>query len=484
MSLRTELKPMLRLAVPVVLAELGWMAMGIVDTIMVGPLGPEAIATSGISNSLQMAIAIFGMGMLLGLDTLVSHAYGARRIDECHRWLFHGILTAAALSAPLVAIALGLLAAVPALGFHPAVLPLVEGYYAILLWSTVPLLFYAVFRRYLQAVHAVTPVMLALVTANIVNAIGNWAFVYGHLGMPAMGVTGSALATLIARVYMALVLLGAVVGLDRSRQSGLWRASRRIERARLGRLVELGLPAAATITLEVGVFAAATALAGTLEPVAAAAHQIALNIASVAFMVPLGLASAGAVRVGHALGAENPAGARVAGWTAILLGIGFMSAAAIAFIAAPEWLIGLFTRDAAVLALGSTLLLVAAVFQLFDGVQGVATGVLRGLGDTRTPMITNLAGHWLFGLPVGYALCFAFGFGAVGLWIGLSTGLIIVGVILLEVWRRRINAIVRRAQAADDADGTDQRARASRVAVVGDFGPGSDAAPETLPHEG
>lgn len=468
---------MLRLAVPVVLAELGWMAMGVVDTIMVGPLGPEAIATSGVSNSLQMAIAIFGMGVLLGLDTLVSHAYGARRIDECHRWLFHGVVTAVALAAPLVALSLALLAAIPLLGFHPVVLPLVQQYYGILLWSTVPLLFYAVFRRYLQAMHAVTPVMLALVTANVVNALGNWAFVYGHLGVPAMGVRGSAVATLVARIYMALFLLAAVVALDRQRGSGLWRASRRIERVRIERLVALGIPAAATITLEVGVFAAATALAGTLEPVAAAAHQIALNIAAVAFMVPLGLASAGAVRVGHAVGAESPSGARIAGWTAILLGVAFMSAAAVTFIAVPGWLIGLFTRDPSVLALGSTLLLVAAVFQLFDGVQGVATGVLRGLGDTRTPMITNLAGHWLLGLPVGYWLCFGAGLGAVGLWIGLSTGLIIVGVILLDVWRRRINALVSAAAASPAA-------RPEPALDVGDFGPGSDAAPATLPHEG
>lgn len=474
MSLRTELKPMLRLAVPVVLAELGWMAMGVVDTIMVGPLGPEAIATSGVSNSLQMAIAIFGMGLLLGLDTLVSHAYGARRIEDCHRWLFHGIVLAVALSGPLIAVSLALLAVVPSLGFHPTVMPLVQRYYAILLWSTVPLLFYAVFRRYLQAIHAVTTVMIALVSANVINAFGNWVFIYGHLGLPALGVPGSALATLCARIYMAIFLLVAVFWCDHKRQSGLWQASRRIERVRLRRLATLGLPAAATITLEVGVFAAATALAGTLDPVATAAHQIALNIAAVAFMIPLGLASAGAVRVGHALGARNATRARAAGWTAILLGLAFMTMTAIAFVVMPGTLIGLFTRDGAVLALGSTLLLVAAVFAMFDGVQGVTTGVLRGLGDTRTPMVTNLAGHWLLGLPVGYTLCFAFGLGAVGLWIGLSTGLIIVGIILLWVWRLRINALVRESGA---------HPRLEEDAQV-DAGPGSDAAPASLPHEG
>jgi len=435
---------MLRLAGPVILAELGWMSMGIVDTIMVGRLGPEAIAASGISNSLQIAFAIFGMGLLLGLDTLISQAFGARRIDECNRWFWHGTALAAFIAPVLIVLSLVLLYFVPSLGFHPRVEPLVEDYYTILLWSGVPLLFYAVFRRYLQAIHAVTPVMIALVTANIVNAVGNWALIYGHAGFPALGLAGSAAATLLARIYLAGLLLAAVFWYDARRRSGLLHSSRAIERARLTRLVKLGLPAASTVSLEVGVFAAATALAGRLNPVSAASHQIALNIAAVSFMVPLGLASAGAVRVGHAVGAGQSRRAAAAGWTAILLGIASMTSAATMFLVMPRTLIGLFSTDTQVLTLGSQLLFVAAVFQLFDGIQGVATGVLRGLGDTRTPMITNLISHWLFGLPVGYSLCFTFGFGVIGLWIGLSTGLIIAGAVLIFAWNREIHALDRR----------------------------------------
>jgi MATE family multidrug resistance protein len=442
--IRSELPRMLRLAGPVILAELGWMSMGVVDTVMVGRHGPEAIAASGISNSLQIAFAIFGMGLLLGLDTLISQAFGARRIDECNRWFWHGMALAAFISPILIALSLALLYFVPALGFHPGIEPLIERYYAILLWSGVPLLFYAVFRRYLQAIHAVTPVMVALVTANIVNAFGNWALIYGHYGLPALGLPGSAMATLLARIYLAVLLFGAVLYYDARRHSGLLQAKRSPERARLRRLVALGLPAASTVSLEVGVFAAATALAGRLDPVAAASHQIALNIAAVAFMVPLGLASAGAVRVGHAVGAGDSHRAAAAGWTAILLGIAFMASAATLFLAVPRALIGLFSDDASVLTLGSQLLFVAAVFQLFDGIQGVTTGVLRGLGDTRTPMITNLVGHWFLGLPVGYTLCFTLGLGVIGLWIGLSTGLIIAGAVLLFAWNREIHALHRR----------------------------------------
>jgi MATE family multidrug resistance protein len=204
------------------------------------------------------------------------------------------------------------------------------------------------------------------------------------------------------------------------------------------RLIGLGLPAASQITLEVGVFAAATALAGRLPAAALAAHQIAINIAAFTFMVPLGVGSAGAVRVGQAIGRRDPAGAARAGWTALLFGAGFMTCSAALFLLLPGVLIGAFTADRRVLDVGVSLLMVAALFQLFDGIQAVATGVLRGLGDTRTPMIWNLAGHWFVGLPLGYFLCFTFGLGVIGLWWGLSSGLIICGVSLLIAWSKRI----------------------------------------------
>ena len=208
------------------------------------------------------------------------------------------------------------------------------------------------------------------------------------------------------------------------------------------RLIALGTPAASQVTLEVGAFAAATALAGRLAPASLAAHQIALNLASFTFMVPLGVASAGAVRVGHAVGRKNRIDALCAGWTALFFGALFMSCAAASFLLIPRQLIGAFTANRGVLEIGVSLLFVAAIFQLFDGIQGVATGVLRGLGDTRTPMLWNLVGHWFIGLPLGYLLCFQAGYGVVGLWWGLSSGLIICGVTLLVVWHRRIQAFV------------------------------------------
>jgi MATE family multidrug resistance protein len=422
----------------VVLAELGWMAMGIVDTIMVAPLGPAAIGATGIGTSVHIAFAVFGMGLLLGLDTLVAQAYGAGDARDCHRWLVHGLAMGAALTVPILAACGAVWWGIPRFGFHPDVAPLLQQYFGVLLWSTLPLLLYAAVRRYLQGMHVVTPIAFALVTANLMNAVGNWALIHGHFGLPALGVAGSAWSTVISRVYMLAVLLAAAWWTDRARGSGLGDVSTRFSRERFTRLWQLGFPAATQVTLEVGVFGLATALAGRLDPVSSAAHQIALNIAGASFMVPLGVASAGAVRVGNRVGANDPHGASRAGWAAILLGACFMLAMALVFFALPRTLIGLFSPGEAVVELGASLLFVAAVFQLFDGLQAVATGALRGLGDTRMAMVVNLAGHWLLGLPIAYALCFPLGLGVRGLWMGLSTGLIVCGVVLTWHWHRRV----------------------------------------------
>ncbi len=432
-SVLDAIPPLLTLAGPVVLAEIGWMVMGVVDTIMVGPLGPAAIGAAGMGSSLFMALGIFGLGVLLGLDTLVSQAFGARRLEECRAWLRHGTALALMLTPALMAVGWGAMTLLPWLDLNPAVVPLLVPYLRILLLSTPPLLLYASFRRYLQGVGLVRPVMVALLSANIVNALGNWVLVYGHFGMPRLGVPGSAWATCLSRVYMATYLAIAIV--QYHRRLGVQHApSTPWSAARLRRLFGLGLPAASQVTLEVGVFAAVTALAGRLPSVALASHQIALNVASLTFMVPLGLASGGAIMVGQAVGRRDPGAAERAGWAALALGVAFMGLAAIVFLASPRALLRVFSRDEGVLATGTRLLAVAAVFQLFDGTQGVATGILRGLGDTRTPMITNLVGHWAVGLPIAYVSCFVLGWGVVGLWIGLSVGLIAVSLVLVRAW--------------------------------------------------
>ncbi len=429
----------LRLALLLIIAEVGWMSMGIVDTIMVGRLPDSAVAigATGLGQSLYHSIAIFGGGLLLGLDTFVAHAYGRQDLDDARHSLVNGLFLAFALT-PILMLAVSFWPALmQRFGISAELVEPMRPFLHALNWGTLPLLAYFALRRYLQAVNVAIPIMFALISANIVNVIGDWALIYGHLGLPAMGITGSGWSTCVARIYMAGVLVVTLLWVESKRSLASWTGAIRIDLRRVSALLKLGAPAATQILCEIGAFSAATAVVARLGPVPLAGHEIALNCAALAFMVPLGISSAAAVRVGQQLGRKDPQGARRAGWSAIILGAGFMTCSGLVFVSVPTWIARLFSPDPMVIRTGARLLLVAAAFQLFDGVQTVATGALRGAGDTKTPMLANFIAYWLIGLPVGYFLCFRLGWGAVGVWIGLCGGLILIGSALLLAWHQR-----------------------------------------------
>lgn len=427
---------MLALAVPVVLSELGWMAQGVVDTIMVGKLGPAAIGAVALGNAVFYTPSLFGIGLLLGLDTLISHAYGRKDHDACHHWLAQGIYLACIVSPPVM-----LIIAAISLGFtHVGISPEVAGpagsYLRILLLSTLPLLLYGAARRYLQGVGQVRVITVTFVLANLINWFGNWVLIYGKLGMPVMGVRGSALSTVLARIFMAAALIGFAWRYERQRGHPLFRHWAAPSLLKIQQLVRLGAPAAGQIVLEVGAWNLATLSAGWLTPVELATHQIALNYASITYMVPLGVSAAAAVSVGHAVGAHDRPRARRAGWMAMSIGTAFMLLAAIVFLVVPGPLIALYTRDPQVMSVGPQLLWLAAAFQIFDGVQTISTGALRGLGETRVPMFANLIGYWVLGLPLGLGLCFLLHWGIFGLWTGLTVALVVIASTLLRRWHR------------------------------------------------
>lgn len=433
---KSELRAMISLAVPVVLSELGWVAQGVVDNVMVGRLGPVAIGAVALGNAVYYTPALFGIGLLLGLDTLVSQAYGRRDHDDCHRWLAQGVYLACIVTPPLMILTAALSYGFMRFGVIPEVASLSGGYLRILNWGTLPLLLYGGTRRYLQGVGQVRVITVTYVLANLLNWFGDWVLIYGKLGFPALGVNGSAISTCIARVGMAVALLGFAWRYERKRGHPLFRHWAGPQLDRLQRLVRLGAPAAGQILLEVGAWNLSTFAAGYLTPVALATHTIALNYASISYMVPLGVSAAAAVSVGHAIGAGDPARARRAGWMALALGTGFMVCAGVVFLVAPRPLIMLYTQDAQVLALGPSLLWIAAAFQIFDGIQTVSTGALRGLGETRAPMFANLVGYWVMGLPLGFILCFVLKWGVYGMWIGLTLSLIVIAMSLLVRWNR------------------------------------------------
>ncbi len=440
--LGSDFRLTLRLALPLIMAEVGWMSMGVVDTIMVGRLPDSAIAigATGLGQSLYHAVAIFGGGLLLGMDTFVAQAYGRDDLHDARNTLLNGMVLAILLTPVLMVAVFFWPALMLRFGISVELVGPMQPFLSALNWGTLPLLGYFALRRYLQAVNVAVPIMFALISANIVNAVGNWALIYGHLGFRAEGITGSGWSTCFARIYMVLVLAITLAWVESKRASSMFSqhtAALRIDVARIWALLKLGAPAAGQILVEIGAFSGATAICAKLGPVPLSGHEIALNCAAFTFMVPLGISSAAAVRVGQQLGRRDPAGARRAGWSAIILGAGFMACAGLVFVSIPKMIARVFSPDPAVVRVGATLLLVAAAFQLFDGVQVVTTGALRGAGDTKTPMLANFVAYWFIGIPLGYLLCFRLGLGVLGVWIGLCTGLMIVGSALLISWHKR-----------------------------------------------
>ncbi len=446
-TLRAEMRPTLRLALPLVLAEIGWMTMGIVDTVMVGHLPDSAnsIGAVSISSSIFNVVAFFGGGVLIGLDTLVAQAFGAGKREDCHRSLVNGIYLSVVMTPLLMAPVWFFGSLLQALRIDPVVARLAVPYMKALAIGLFPLMLYFAVRRCIQAMNMVRPVAFALVTANLINLLFNWVLIYGKWGAPAMGVVGSGWSTALARLYMALVLVGYLLWYDRRHRTELLKTPVNIDFMRIRRLIILGLPAATQITLEISVFALTAALIGRLGAVPLAAHQIALNTVAFTYMVPLGISSAAAVRVGQAIGRKDPAGAADAGGAAIFVGAAFMLAASVLLLVFPRAIARMYTPDEAVI--GTTILLLAAgaAFQLFDGLQTVATGALRGAGDTRTPMLCHFAAYWIIGLPLGAWLCFRRHWGAFGLWAGLSLALILIGIVLLLAWRRTVRNLAQLA---------------------------------------
>jgi len=440
-TLRSELRPTLHLALPLILAEIGWISMAIVDTMMVGrlPNSAQAIAAVSISSSLFLVFVFFGEGLLIGLDTLVSQSFGAGRRDDCYHSLVNGIYLSFLLL-PLLLVPVCLLPRFFHLfGVAPDIAVFARPYMYTLAFGLLPLLLYFTFRRTLQGMNLVRPIAFALITANLINVLGNYVLVFGHFGFPMLGVVGSGIATAISRTYLAAVLIVFLFSHDARNHTGLRHASLVPDFARIRRLVGLGLPAAIQLTAEVSVFAAVASLISRLGAIPLASHQIALNTVAFTYMVPLGISSAAAVRVGQAIGRRDHPGARNAGNTAIFIGASFMSCMSIVLLVFPQYIARIYTDDPILIHNAVVLLAAGAAFQLFDGIQTVATGALRGTGDTRTPMLCHFFCYWFLGLPFGSWLCFHRHLGPLGLWVGLSASLILIGILLLAFWRRRLH---------------------------------------------
>ena len=410
------------------------MLMGVVDTIMVGHISANALAAVALGNLFFFAVAVFGMGVLFALDPVISQAVGARDDVAIARAVQRGFIIAVGITLLLSVFFPFTRFVLVTLRQPKEVIPVATSYVLTVAPSTFPLLAFIVLRQTLQAMGRVRPIIYTIIGANISNLALNWILIYGKFGAPALGVVGSAWATSISRylMFIALLMLG-------------WPLLRPHVQPRrdalhikpLARMLKLGLPIGIGQFFEYANFGGIALLMGLLGTNEMAAHQIAINISSFTFMVPVGIGSAGAVLVGNAIGRGDSAAARRAAKAALVTGAGFMLMSAFVMISQPRLLASVYSSDPAVLTIAIVLLPIAGLFQVFDGLQVVGAGVLRGTGDTRAPMLIALAGFWLVGMPISVYFGLFTPAGAAGLWWGFVAGLAAVAIFLLARIRHR-----------------------------------------------
>lgn len=444
-GLRDELSALVLEARPLVLTNLGNMALGLVDVAVVGRLGAQQIAAAGLGNTIFFNVALFGMGVLFALDPLIAQALGAKERKNGARALLSGVALALAMVVPL---ALGIVALawlVPPLSVSAETAALTRTFVLARLTSLVPFLLLLAARGYLQAHGKTRSLLVGALAANVVNLPAAILLVHGGLGIPAMGLAGAGIATGIATVVQLIVSalpLPSMLREDLGERAHLGLA----ERATVLKILRLGVPLGLQIMLEAGSFWIVTVLIGTFGDTPLAAHHVALTAVSTTFQIALGIAGATSVRVGRAVGDARDARAPLRiGWLGIGLGAAAMGLGAIAFAAIPGTLARGMTSDAAVVAAAVPFFLVAACFQLSDGVQTVAQGALRGAGETTWPLFLNFGGHYLIGLPLGWWLAHEVGLGPVGLWWGLSAGLTAVALLLSVRFDRLARRPIARA---------------------------------------
>ncbi len=429
-----EFKSILKLSLPIAFIYLAGMLMNIVDTMFVGHLGAAQLAACTLGHSIFAVAFVFSIGVLSSLDFFISRDVGANKKKDCIEWLENGVI---------ISIILGLLF-IFVLHFSKPVFNIFSldskmtddalEFLKLMCISLVPFLMFLVFRQFLQAHSVVMPVVGILILANILNALLNWILVFGNLGFQSMGIRGSAIATILARVFMFVGVL--VVFLIWKKDHYKEKISFKISKHRMSEIIKVGLPAGLQMLLEVGVFSTSTLLAGKFGPVILSSHQIVLQIASFTFMVPLGISSAATVLIGNAVGENKIKKAVQNGWRCFQIGSVINLFSSIVLLLFSKQLISTFTKDQMVIELAQKLILIAAFFQLSDAIQVIGAGVMRGFGITKSVFVMNLIGHWVVGLPIGIYLAFYRGTQVWGIWIGLCAGLIFVAGSLLVLFRK------------------------------------------------
>jgi multidrug resistance protein, MATE family len=441
---RDEIRAMLALSWPMVLTNLAQTAMTATDVMIIGRLGPDTLAAGSLGINLYFAPLILGLGLIYATAPMMATELGRRKhsVRDIRRTVRQGLWVSILAVIPIWILLWNGEAILLAMHQEPGLAREAGIYLRWLQWAILPFYGYIVLRSFISALERPGWALIIMFGAVAFNALANWCLVFGNFGFPAMGIAGSGLATTLSSALMFLGLAIVVSVERRFRRYHLFGRFWRADWPRFMALLRLGAPIAGILAFEVSIFNAAAFLMGLINAASLAAHAIAIQIASMTFMVPLGLNQAVTVRVGLAYGAGNPEGISRAGWAAYVIGVGFMALMALVMLLWPRLLISAFIdlddpANSAVIGLAITFLSFAALFQIFDGAQAVASGMLRGLHDTKVPMILAAIGYWGVGLPLGVLLAFHYGFEGSGIWMGLSGGLAAVAVLLLLRWLRR-----------------------------------------------
>ncbi|MBE0644600.1 MAG: MATE family efflux transporter [Bacteroidetes bacterium] len=422
-SIKEHLRETTFLAIPVAVGQLGHVMLGVTDSLMVGRLGEVPLAAASLGHSIFVLMLVFAVGVCNAITPLVAIAAGKDNHDEAGIVFRQGLLVNAAFGVLLVIFTWLISDSLVLMGQSPDVVALAAPYLRIMGFSFIPMTIFFSFRNFIEGLSFTKPAMVIIILANGVNVFGNWVLIYGKLGFPALGLNGAGFSSLMVELFSALLLAGYVLRESSFRRYHPLLHFRSINRPVISRILRLGLPSGIQYVFEAGSFSFAAIMIGWLGATALAAHQIALSLASVSFMITLGIANAATIRVGNEVGRGDGHEVRRAGFSAVFMGMTMMGMAAISFIVLRNILPTLYIDDPAVIAIASHLLILAALFQLSDGMQVVGHGILRGMTDVTIPMFIAVFAYWGIGIPTSYILAFIVGWGPEGVWMGFVAGL-------------------------------------------------------------
>jgi MATE family multidrug resistance protein len=429
-TIKEHIKNTAQLSYPVIIGQAGIIMMGVVDNLLVGGLGAPALAAASIANGLFIVIFILGIGICSAVTPLVAISVGAQKQQDCGTIFTNGHIVNIVISTILMLMTYFAADFFSVLHLPVQVVKLAAPYTKILSLSMIPVLIFQTNKQFIEGLSVMRPGMIISIVANIINGLVGWTLIYGKFGMPAWGLNGAGVATFCSRLFMALTISLYIYYSARFRDLNLSMRIKDINFLIIKKVLALGIPSAIQYFFETGAFTFAAIMVGWLGTDQLAAHQIGLNLASISFMCTLGISTAGSIRVSNGVGKKDITETRRAGFTAILLGEALMACFGIIFIVFRNNLPAFYIKDPAVISIASSLLIIAALFQIFDGTQAVGIGILRGLTDVKIPTLVTFIAYWVIGLPVGYILGFHYKLGVQGIWIGLMFGLITSAVLL------------------------------------------------------